>query len=328
MFNKLLIDGKDAYAEYGVFVEQYGYKALVQMPSFKKLESTEWDEYDGEETDLTSPILDTKTFAIQFCITEIDMVDNLFELLSDKSYHTFHFAELSKSYKLRLVGNPSRSALIHLGKISVNFADDFPPVVLNDFINEDDLDDSNIILNHKPYATAPAGFKQKGYELDDIDFSRFGIYVLDGTDDNIEKAPNVRANLTVNVKNSPGVVYDNDWVMYKSKDVGLKLLIHAPSISDFWQRWYSFWAVVLKPESRKLYIDNPIDEFECHYKSNSVTTFDIRRNGSVWCEFTTTLTFTNCRPLGNYFVLVTEDGEIVITEPGSEDVEINLKLHE
>ena len=36
MFNKLLIDGKDAYAEYGVFVEQYGYKALVQMPSFKK----------------------------------------------------------------------------------------------------------------------------------------------------------------------------------------------------------------------------------------------------------------------------------------------------
>lgn len=327
MFNKLLIDGKDAYAEYGVFVEQYGYKALVQMPSFKKLESTEWDEYDGEETDLTSPILDTKTFAIQFCITEIDLASNLFELLSDKSYHTFHFAELSKSYKLRLVGNPSRSALKHLGKISVNFADDFPPVVLNDFINEDDLDDFNIILNHKPYTTAPAGFKQKGYELDDIDFSRFGIYVLDGTDDNIGKAPDVRANLTVNVINSPGVVYDNARVMYKSKDVGLKLFIHAPSIADFWQRWYSFWAVVLKPESRKLYTDRPIAEYECHYKSNSVAKFDIRRNGSVWCEFTTTLTFTNCRPLGNYFVLATEDGEIVITEPGSEDVEINLKLH-
>lgn len=327
MFNKLLIDGKDAYAEYGVFVEQYGYKALVQMPSFKKLESTEWDEYDGEETDLTSPTLDTKTFAMQFCVTDIDMADNLFELLSDKSYHTFVFAELSKSYKLRLVGNPSRSALIHLGKISVNFADDFPPVVLNDFINEDDLDDFNIILNQEPYATAPAGFKQKGYELDGIDFSRFGIYVLDGTDDNIEKAPNVRANLTINVKNAPGIVYDNSQVMYKSKDVGLKLLIHATSVADFWRRWYSFWAIMLKPESRTLYIDNPVEEFECHYKSNSVTKFDIRRNGAVWCEFTTTLTFTNCRPVGNYFVLATEDGEIVITEPGSEDVEINLKLH-
>ena len=176
-YAKLYIDGKDAYTEYGVFVEQYGYKALIQMPSIKKLETTEWGEYDGEETDLTSPMLDTKTFAIQFCITEIDMANNLLELLSDKSYHIFNFTELNKSYKLRLVSNPSRSSLRHLGKISVNFADDFPPVVLNDFINEDDLDDYNLILTQKPYTKAPADFKQKGYALDDIDFSLFGIYV-------------------------------------------------------------------------------------------------------------------------------------------------------
>lgn len=323
---RLYIDGKDAYTEYGVFVEQYGYKALIQMPPFKKLESTEWGEYDGEETDLTSPILDTKTFAIQFCISEIEMANNLLELLSDKSYHTFQFTELNKSYKLRLVSNPSRSSLRHLGKISVNFADDFPPVVLNDFINEEDLDDYNLILTQKPYTTAPAGFKQKGYALDDIDFSLFGIYVLDGTDESIDKAPNVRQNLTISSKGTPGIIYDYKNVMYKAKDVGLKLLIHAPSLAEFWRRWYSFWAVLLKPESRTLYIDNPIDEFQCHYKSNSVTKFDIRKNGKVWCEFTTTLTFTDTRPIGSYFVLATEDGEIVITEPAGEDVEINLKL--
>ena len=42
MVGKLFIDGLDAFSEYGIFVEQYGYKALVQMPSFKKLNSTEW----------------------------------------------------------------------------------------------------------------------------------------------------------------------------------------------------------------------------------------------------------------------------------------------
>ena len=55
MVGKLFIDGLDAFSEYGIFVEQYGYKALVQMPSFKKLSSTEWPEYDGEEVDLSAP---------------------------------------------------------------------------------------------------------------------------------------------------------------------------------------------------------------------------------------------------------------------------------
>ena len=64
MVGKLFIDGLDAFSEYGIFVEQYGYKALVQMPSFKKLSSTEWPEYDGEEVDLSAPLLDSKTFAI------------------------------------------------------------------------------------------------------------------------------------------------------------------------------------------------------------------------------------------------------------------------
>ena len=66
MVGKLFIDGLDAFSEYGIFVEQYGYKALVQMPSFKKLSSTEWPEYDGEEVDLSAPLLDSKTFSIPF----------------------------------------------------------------------------------------------------------------------------------------------------------------------------------------------------------------------------------------------------------------------
>ena len=101
MKGRLYIDGTDAFDEYGVFVEQYGYKALIQLPPFKNIDSTEWPEHDGEEYDLSAPVLDTKTFAISFCITDITSASDLFELLSDKSYHTFNFTELGKSYKLR-----------------------------------------------------------------------------------------------------------------------------------------------------------------------------------------------------------------------------------
>lgn len=324
MTNKLLIDGNDAYTEYGVFVEQYGYKALIQMPAFKSLTSTEWEEYDGAETDLSDPKLDTKSFAMQFCVINIDLASNLFEMLSDKAYHVFTFTELSKSYKLRLVSNTARSRLVNLGKITASFADDFPPLAEDSDEISEDMDSFISVLTEKPFASAPADFRQSGYELDDIDFSLFGIYVLDGTDDNIEKAPNVRSNLTVTSKASSGVIYDDEEVKYKTKDVGLKLLIHATSISDFWQRWNSFWAQLIKPEQHKLYTDSPVETYECFYKSNSVTKFDIRRDGCVWCEFTVTLTFMNMRPNGNYFCLATEDNEIVITETDEEDVEINL----
>lgn len=85
---KLLVDGEDAFLEYGIFVEQYGYKALIQMPSFKKLDSTEWPEFDGEEVDLTAPVLDTKTFNIQFCITNVRYAED-FSMIYHKA-HIIH----------------------------------------------------------------------------------------------------------------------------------------------------------------------------------------------------------------------------------------------
>ena len=60
----------------------------------------------------------------------------------------------------------------------------------------------------RPYSTGAEDVHQSGYELDGIDFSRFGVYVLDGSDDSILKAPNVRPNLTIDIKSVAGVSYD------------------------------------------------------------------------------------------------------------------------
>lgn len=299
MKGRLFIDGNDAFTEYGVFVEQYGYKALIQAPPFKSIDSTEWDEFDGAEYDLSEPVLDSKTFSVAFCITDITSASDLFELLSDKAYHTFDFRELGKTYRLRLTSNGSLSSKVRLGNLSLSFADDFP--------TPDEAE---------PYPVGVDDVRQSGYELDDIDFSRFGVYILNGTDDNILKAPDVRPNLTINTKGEAGVSYDDEIVMYKPKDVVVKMLIRAANVTVFWERWNALFTALIKPDIRRLYIDKTVEEFDCFYRKCSVSKFDILRNGRVWCEFSVTLTFTNSRPTGNYALLVTEDDELVLTEDG------------
>ena len=314
MVGKLFIDDKDAYSEYGVFVEQYGYKALIQMPGFKNVTTTEWEEYDGEEADLLNPLLGSKTFGIMFCITDTVGAGDLYELISDKAYHIFRFVELGKSYKLRLVSTPSYSSFIKTGKFTLNFADDFPPVVPTDETDIDSLDEYTMLLRETPLTSTPAGFKQKGYTLDDVDFSLFGVYLTEGTIDNLNKAPEVRSNLKTSSKDMAGLKYDDENVNYKAKDAALKLFIHANGIDDFWKRWYALFTALLQPGQRSIYIEDTLEDYECYYKSNAVTKFDILPNGKIWCEFSVTMRFTNTRPTGNYLVLATEDGELVITE--------------
>ena len=260
---KLLVDGEDAFLEYGIFVEQYGYKALIQMPSFKKLDSTEWPEFDGEEVDLTAPMLDTKTFNIQFCITNVRYAEDFFNDISQGAYHTFYFADLKKSYKLRMTSNGTFSSFIKLGKLTLSFADDFPTVP-----------------DENPY-----------------DFG-----------------DTVRSNLSVSTQDTAGVSYDSQSVFFKTKDATLKLLINAVDIDEFWKRWNALFSVLMQPEARQFLFGEMDALYDCYYKKNSVTKFEILNNGHVWCEFSIVLAFTNCRPISQYMLLATEDDDWVITE--------------
>lgn len=297
MKDKLYIDGQDAFLEYGIFVEQYAYKELIQMPQFKKIDKTVWDEEDGEEADLTSPDLDSKTFNITFCMTNNEYAEDMFDELSKGAYHDFQFKEIRKSYRLRMTSNGDFKSYIRMGKLTLSFADDFPQVPEQDYFEYGESD-----------------VKQLGYEVDGIDFSQFGSYVIDGTNDNIRKAPQVRPNLTINLAGKAGVKYDPDFVHFKPKDVALNLFIHADNIDDFWIRWNALFSLVLQPETRKFYYSEMNAEYECYYKRNAVTRFDILKNGRVWCEFQLVLTFTNSRPTSQYCLLSTEAYDWVITE--------------
>ena len=300
---KLFINGRDAFVEYGVFVERYGYKGLIQQPSFKSLDYTEWSEEDGAEYDLSSPVLDTKSFSINFCITNIRYAEDLFDELSIGAYHTFEFMDLKKTYRLRMTSNGSFSSMVKLGKLALTFSDDFPMIPSADY-----------------FQYGNSYVKQRGYELDGLDFSQFGTYILKDTDDSIRKSANTKANLTVDTRSLAGVSYDANEVHFKTKDTTLKLLIDAADIDSFWKCWNSLFAIMLQPEARTFYFDALGAEYECFFKQNQVSKFDILQSGKVWCEFSIVLTFISYRPFSSYLLLATEDGYLVVTEGESENI--------
>lgn len=305
---RLSIDGEDAYDKFGVFALDGEYKNLIQVPSFKKIDSTEWKEHDGAEYDLFAPELGSKSIQIEFGITDIAALEELAEWLSDGAYHEFYFSELDKTYNLRLTQNGSVSQQVKLGKVKLTFSDDFPN-----------------IPDAQPSAEPCADVKQRSYRLDDIDFSRYGVWVLEGSDESIRKLPAVRAALSTDIRTSAGVIYDAQDVRYKTKDITLKCLIHADSVSDFWGRYNALFTTLTQPDAREFYFE-PLDRvFECYYKSNSVSKFKIMKNGHVWCEFNLVLCCIGLglRPDTYYIFLATESGEYIVLEDGETLIRLN-----
>lgn len=286
MKNSLFIDGRDAFLEYGVFVEQHGFRQLIQFATFKKVDTTDWPEEDGIEADLTNPQLDTRTLQIQFCITDIRYAENLFDKLAIGAYHVFEFREIKKTYRLRMTQNGAFSSFIKLGKLSLTFSDDFPVIPTDRHYNLDKTD-----------------IREIGIKIDGIDFSQFGTYVLNGSEDSVRKAANTKDNLIISTMNNAGVIYDASHIRFKSKDVTLKLLIDAPNIDAFWERYNGLFAVFLQSETRIFYYAALAKEYDCYYKNMSVTKFDILRSGKVWCEFSVSLTFVNSRHVGQHILL-------------------------
>lgn len=298
---RLFIDGEDAYTEFGVFVEQYGYKGLVQMPSFKTIDATEWAEYDGEEADLSEPVLDAKTVNIPFCLTDVSKAEDLYSILYGKAYHTFRFADLGKEFKLRMTSTGAFSSLVKKGKMTIAFSDDFPPVPTG-----------------SPSGTS---MKDTGYTLDGGDFARYGAYVCHGTDDSLRKAAEVRAALKIDAANKAGVTYDDGQsVKFRAKDVTLKLLIHAANVSDFWAKYNALFAVLVAPEEHTLYFPKLEATYKCYYKSCGVNKFEIVPAGRVWCEFSIVLRciepkLKKMEFVTNIWVLGADaDGAMIVTE--------------
>lgn len=306
MTDRLFIDGKDAFAEFGVFVSEGGYNDLVAFPSLKSVKSIDWQEEDGIDADLSEPVLDSKEFNMKFALSgAYYRLGAFIELLSDKAYHTFDFKEIGRTYRLRMVSHTNLDTAQYLGFITLRLADDFP------------MDGYTYAA---PVSTIPT---YDDYEIDGRKFTDYGVRILAGTLAEVEKSPAVKQNLLRNIRTQSGAIYDGERVTFKSKEVKVKCLMRAATLPELWRNFDALLFDLVRPDERQLYVDATGEEYSCHYKSCSVTEF--YGTGKIWLIFTLTLVFTSFRVNGEEFLLSAEDNELVTTE--QDDNAINLSIY-
>lgn len=287
------IDGINALSTYGVFILKGGYAQLLNLPKFKNIEITDWLDSDGGEADLSSPVIDAKTFSIQFGFKELSMLDSFYDKLSDNAVHSFNFTELGKTYQLRMTTTSSFSSLINSGTLTLSFVIDNPA-----------------ITTETPYGIGYTRVTQRGNYLDDIDLSRFGCWILDGTLQSFKKAPQTKENIVINSKYSAGQTYvgfshtNNDGqtvntvndVYYKCKDVTLRMLINARNLTEFWRCYNALFYRLSRSGVREIKLSDMNTSYDCFYGGSQVSKFEICKSGTIWCEFDVVLKMLNMRP--------------------------------
>lgn len=304
MKGRLYIDGNDAYTEYGVYVVKGGWNELIAYPPLKSVESNDWQEMDGIEADLSAPMLDTREIQLKVAFAGLDSrFFTLMELLSDESYHVFECAYIKRTYRLRLVSQPNLAAAKVIGTATLKFADDFP---LSDY-------------TYKKPASNVAAYDD--YTFDSVNFTTYGVRVLKGTLDEVMKTPTVKTNLLRNISTQAGALYDGKNVSYKSKDVKINCLMRADTLEELWRNYDALLYDLIRPNERKLWVDELGQEFLFYYKSCQVTEF--YPTDKIWLQFTLTVTFTSVLRIGDGdVVLASEDKIIIFTQDDENAIDV------
>lgn len=290
LINRLIIDGTDAYSEYGLYMKENALAALLAWPQFKKITTNDWHEEDGLEADLQSPVLDGRNVQLQFHLGHADSPSKaraLISALKSTVYHTFAFKELGITYQLRYASNGAFSMNETFDTLTLTMAEDSvtKPVIgstvtLN-FAN-------NVTRTFTIAVPAIPSVHLSGYLLDGIDMARFGAYVTKGTLDSFQKAGTVKENMKRNVSVVNGIIYDSTATpTTKPQDVTINMVIHASSVVDFWKKWYALFAKLMASGAHTLFGGGK--RLSCYYKSCKPSIFYLLPDGGVWCEFSVTM---------------------------------------
>ena len=299
MSGRLYIDGRDVYKLYGMYVSDNGWNELVAMPPLKSVESNDWNEEDGIEADLSSPVLNTREATLTFAIQGIySRYFNLMELLSDGAYHEFDCTVIGRKYTLRMVSHTSLDYTRLLGVAKIKFADDFP------------------LSGYRYKAPASQMGNTGDYTMDGRPFAAYGVRILQGTLSEVLKPAAVKQNLLRNIKTQAGAIYDSSLVVFKSKDVKLYCLMRAGSLDELWQNYDALLYDLIRPDEHTLWVNEVEQEFPFHYKSCSVQEFV--PEGRPWLKFTLTITFTRDFRINEVIPLmrIVNTGSLRLTQSG------------
>lgn len=289
------IDGIDAYSAYGMTVLAGSYKGLIAYPPLKEVPHIDWHEHDGIDVDLSNPVLNKKELTIRFSSTGYYSSPGEFiSILSGSPYHDFYFKEIERTVRLRLVQNGKLKLYHDGGDFELTFADDF---ALKDYTYS------------APESSIPS---HDDYEIDGKRLSDYGVYVIAGTLNEIEKSPAVKRNMLRNINTVSGSIYGGKSVTYQPKDVDIKCIMRAPSLTALWRNYDALLFDLVRPGERNLYVEATGMEYPCYYKKGAVSR--LYMHSEICLDFSFTMVFTSFRACGDSYLLATECEELVVTE--------------
>lgn len=296
MIGKTYIDGVDIYSAFGAFVVRGGYNGLLSFPHLKAVDTNDWPDEDGIETDLTNPVLDTKEFIVSFAAkTEAGALALIHSLTTGGAYKYFTFNEIGKFALLRLLSQSAMQVNNGLVLFSLQLADDFP-------------------LSGYTYTTpASTMVDQKDYTINGTQAANYGLWILQGTRSSIKKTAATKSNLITNINTKSGASYDGENVFLKSKEITLSCVLTAGSKTEFWRNYNALLYDLTRPGLQFLGFDsNQLEAF--YYKEFSVSGLTITPS-KIWVELSITLVFPNLALISSLdFILAAESGEPIPTE--------------
>lgn len=304
MRDNCYIDGISTRSRFGVWVTKGGYSDLLTFPALVDPDKNDWPEEDGIEVDLSDPRLQGKDITVSFLAgTHVGATDFI-AFVSKPGYHTLHVPSLGREWRIRLAAQPANKMFVTATSFSIKFIQDVPVRPLSVA-----LPDPGLIV------------RDCGYELDGVPLADYGV-VVDVARDEVLKAPAVKQNLSRKVRTQDGQVYDADHLVFSSKEVAFKCRLKAVSTTAFWECYDAFFAALIQPEERRLYVPVAGETYPCYYKKSSQFKVLSLRD-PVIVEFSLTLVFTVFRIQETDYILATEAGEWIVTEDGEYLIDLN-----
>ena len=253
----LLIDGVDAFTQYGAYLSDGQLATLLELPKLKTPTSTEWADQDGMEYDLTAPLLDSRTLSLKFHIRTPEGFYSLIEALQAGAYHTFYVSSIGQTYTLRLTQTQSLNATDNLITASLTFSEDTPVVPTGS--------PSTSLL-----------IPLTGITLDNTDLAYYGIQPIEGIRSNILTPLPQREALKVTTCNTAGIaLYDSQTVTQKPSTLALPLYITASAVTELIRRYHSLLATLLSPNLHT--IEAYGHAVQCFYQSISISQLSLKQ---------------------------------------------------
>ena len=300
MINNLYIDDQPARSQFGVWITRGGYSGLLAFPALKEPEANDWPEEDGVEVDLSDPKLERKEITLSLLADTNTAATDLVAYLSDPGYHRFRIPSLGREWRLRLAEHPENHVYPLQTAFSLKLVEDAPlrPGSENSQSfgkNRGDFEENLGSFGGNPgtFSGNSIRLPKSRYLLDDVPFSDYGV-VIDVSHSALLKAPAAKLNLNRTVSTEDGQLYDADHLVFQKKEVTFNCHFKAVSMAAFWQCYDAFFAALIQPEERQLYVEEIGKAYPCYYKScSSFEVLTLAR--PVIVKFNLTLVFTRFR---------------------------------